>query len=428
MRSLLVLSLLVVAACAAAPTEEGEQTSEAAIGANGLAAQSAIPDARLAAMKTALPKVAFKKYQAVLDDPETFWYDHDSMAPSYQETGSPGGGARDNAHWRDLIADTGVNDVNSNPATGAEKIYDNTLKHWKFPVAVTAGTDEATNITIVDFIRLPKDAAGKRLSIPISTTSDNIHLSWQWQYPNGTIVGEVMFIKDGAALLPCEVRFRERYAAGWATNAYRPFPEATSLSAAIKTKRPQLAQNAALAALVARLDGAKSFTPKRLTAAGLTGTFDQSGALDVLPDFGDAALVRDLLKTTTFQSAYGAVWATDGTQKTFAASTASELSIVPKNYTAGLVEVNETSCMRCHKEGGRKLDEFYPGLTLYGEVWGKDGIFTFHPFDESYYSKLDLDEGAGIADNRHMNPKLVAQGMIEARDPQKHTGPAYERR
>ena len=43
------------------------------------------------------------------------------------------------------------------------------------------------------------------------------------------------------------------------------------------------------------------------------------------------------------------------------------------------------------------------------------------------HSKLDLDEGAGIQDNRRMNPKLVSLGFIENRDPAKHTGPAYER-
>src|SRR6185312_14612929 len=149
----------------------------------------------------------------------------------------------------------------------------------------------------------------------------------------------------------------------------------------------------------------------RLTAEGLTGSFDQPGFLDPLPDFGDPALVRDLLTTTTFVSAYEAVWRANGDQKAFAASTASALSIVPSNYTAGLIEVSEASCTRCHEQAAKSLATWYPGLTLYGNVWGTDDVFTFHVFDESYYPQLDLDQGNGVQDNRHKNPQLVAQGM-----------------
>ena len=325
------------------------------------------------------------------------------------------------------MADTGVNDPNSNPATGAEKVYDDVIKRWRFPVAVTAGTDDSTNIQLVEFLSLPRDAAGKTQAIPISTGQDQIHTWWQWQYPNGTIVGEIMFIKDGGNLLPCEVRVRSRYAGGWATNAFRPFSSAGRLSSAIKAKRPGWASTTSLATLVQQLDGTGALSPKTLTATGLTGTFDQTGVLDVLPEFGDPSLVRDLLTTTTFVSAYGAVWRQDGAAKAYAAGTSSDLSIVPKAYTAGIIEVTEASCMRCHQETGKELEKWYPGLTLYGEVWGKDNIFSFHPFDESYYPKLDLDEGSGVKDNRHMNPKLQAIGFIEPFDAAKHSGPFYER-
>src|SRR5262249_44788428 len=136
----------------------------------------------------------------------------------------------------------------------------------------------------------------------------------------------------------------------------------------------------------------------------------------------------ELLTNTTFVSAYGAAWQQSGNSVAYAASTASDLSIVPKNYAAGLIEVREPSCVRCHQESARELEQWYPGLTLYGEVWGKDQVFAFPPFDESYYSQLDLDSGNGIQDNRHMNPSLVAAGMIATYDPAVHTGTFYERR
>ena len=48
--------------------------------------------------------------------------------------------------------------------------------------------------------------------------------------------------------------------------------------------------------------------------------------------------------------------------------------------------------------------EFYDALYLYGELWGMDGIFSFHPYDESRYPELRLN----MVDNRHVNPKLKA--------------------
>ncbi|HTQ44713.1 MAG TPA: hypothetical protein VMI75_18255 [Polyangiaceae bacterium] len=392
---------------------------------------SPIPQSRLQPILAALPKVAWPRLQSVLHDPNTYFYDHASLQPSYQETGSPGGGARDNADWHDLIADTGSNDPNTNPEVGAAKVYDETNKHWRFPFAGTAGVDASTNFTTVDFVKLPVRPDGTVVPIPISTASDSLHLWWQWQFPNGTFVGEVLFITDGTNLLPCEVRVRVRYPGGWATNVFRPFPEASSLSAAIKAARPAWSSTPSLAALVAQLDGGTGLSPLHLTATGLPGTFDQAGFLDPLPPFGDEDLVRTLLTKTTFVAAYDAVWrqSSDGSQQAYAASTSdTSLSIVPSSYQAGIVAVNETSCGRCHQATGQELGNWYPGLTLYGDVWGTDQIFTFHVFDESYYPDLDLDTGNGTQDNRHMNPALVSMGMIKQFDSSTDTGPPYYNR
>jgi len=434
-KSLLALGAVVAAAACSAPFGEStSRTASADTTKSPLAdppLTSPIPASDLAAIKAALPEVAWPRLQSIFGDAHTYWYDHAAMQPSYQETGSPGGGARDNADWHDLIADTGSTDPDTNPEVGAEAIYDETNKHWRFPVAGTAGVDNSTNFTTANFLSLPVDSTGTTVPIPISTATDSLHKWWAWQYPNGTIVGEVLFIEDGTNLLPCEVRFRQRFPAGWATNVFRPFPEASSLSAAIKSARPTWSSTPALAALVAQIDGSTGFTPLELTATGLTGTFDQAGFLDPLPDFGDDDLVRQLLTTTTFIAAYDAVWrqSADQTQQAFAASTsATTLSIVPNNYQAGIIQVNETSCTRCHQETGVELANWYPGLTLYGDVWGTDNVFTFHVFDESYYPDLDLDTGSGVQDNRHMNPALLSMGMIKTFDATTDTAPPYYNR
>jgi hypothetical protein len=315
------------------------------------------------------------------------------------------------------------------PQNEGRQIYDVNAKHWRFPFAGTAGTDDSTNVRTVDFLSLPKDAGGTIQSIPISIRRDPIHTTWDWTYPNGTVVGEILFVVDGDTWLPTEVRTRQRFPSGWATNAFRPFVEASALSTTIKAKRPDYASKPTLAALVAQLDGTAGFTPKTLTSSPATpGTFDQSGVLDILPDFGDPALVRELLTTTQFVSAYASTWRQSSDGKTaFAPSTTAALSIVPNNSTAGLIEVREASCLRCHKDGGRVLTDFYPPLSLYGEIWGKDNIFTFHPFDESQYSSLDDATNGTPADNRRINSLLTQNGMVEMFNAAKHRGPFYDR-
>jgi hypothetical protein len=440
-KNLIAGGAVVAAACSSPPGGEAGSESASSISAAQTKAPapqaatpitSPMPAAQLAAVKAALPKVGWPKLQAVFADAHTYWYDAKSMQPSYQETGSPGGGARDNADWHDLIADTGSSDPNSNPEVGAAAVYDETAKNWRFPVATTAGADNSTNLYLADFLELPVDESGNTVAIPISTASDQLHLWWQWQFPNGTILGEVLFIQSGATLLPTEVRVRQRFPSGWAINSFRPFPESSSLSAAIKAARPQWATTPALAAVVAQLDGTTGFTPLELKATGLTGSFDQAGYIDPLPDFEDDALVTQLLTTTTFVSAYDAVWRQSGDRslQAYAASTTAttNLSIVPVDYQAGIVQVNETSCSRCHALTGQELGNYYPGLTLYGDVWGTDNVFTFHVFDESYYPDLDLDNGGGAQDNRHMNPALLSMGMIKQFDSSTDTQPPYYNR
>jgi hypothetical protein len=73
------------------------------------------------------------------------------------------------------------------------------------------------------------------------------------------------------------------------------------------------------------------------------------------------------------------------------------------------------------------VSEYYSGLYLYGEVWGKDGIFSFHPFDESEFSKI-RQSGNGpdnYYDNRKINPKLAEMGVFERYDAAKHGTDLY---
>jgi len=383
--------------------------------------ESAIPGDRLAKIKAALPPVEAPKLQAILHSSQTFWYDQDSMTPSYEAAvGPPPSGANSNDKWFNLLAP-------SVQPTG-DKIYDRAKKRWRFPFGTTFGTDDSTNAKVANFLWLPAKN-GKLL--PVAYYLENIpgpvvdHSS-RWIYPNEAVVGEVLFIDDGTGgLLPSEIRVRTRHAGGWATNAFRPFPTAQSLADAVRAKRPSWQSNANLKALVDHLQGGDNLSPKTLTATGLPGTFDQSGYLDKLPDFGDPALVRELLTTTPFASSYKTPWRTVDGKNVYAASTDADLSIVPNHYTAGLIAVDEDSCMRCHKEAGKKLSNWYDDIILYGEVWGQDGIFSFHPYDESAYALFWVDSPNVASDNRRLNPKLVAQGIVANFDASVDQAPDY---
>lgn len=352
---------------------------------------------QLSKIRAALPAVADPNLGYVLQSSETLWYNETVMKRSYQDSV----GASSNDKWPNLVAA-------SESIIGG--LHDRKNHRWQFPFAVTAGTDDANNLAVENFVFFPS-VDGKIQTMEITKVLLNDHRpEWRWRYPEGTVFGEVLFIKDGASILPCEVRTRTRYAAGWAANVYRPFPKATDLIRRIEQVKPNWLDFENLRKMFAHLEDNSNLQPAKLSAkAALAPTFQQDGYLDILPDFGDDDLVRKLLKETTFRSAYGQKWKEDGERKTYAASTKSRLSIVPNNYTAGLLEVSDDSCIRCHKETNRLVSEFYGALYLYGELWGMDGIFSFHPYDEKRYPELRFN----MVDNRYLNAKLKAAGIFK---------------
>jgi len=419
------LALLVVTGAIVSCIPTSVSKTDAASDGATSAVQSPMPADRLAQVRAALPKVAFPRLQAALDSNQTVWYDDASMKPSYQLAVSqdPPFGANSNDRWFDTV----------NPILHpiALNFYDPSKHQWRFPFATTAGTDNSTNVKVVNFLSLPaKDGKLLPLAVyavnrPNGITGYTLN-SWGWVYPNGTMIGEILFVTTASGdLLPSEIRTRVRFSSGWGTNAYRPFATASALSQAIKQRRPNWQSTPALTTLVNHLDGDSPLTATSLHAPQLPGVIDQDGAVDVLPDFADDALVKDLLTQTPFASSYGTTWKSSGGQVAYAASTASAVSIVPTNYQGGAFPVDEQSCMRCHKEAGRSLTQFrsdFGQIALYGEMWGRDGIFSFHPFEESRYNQFLV---TGTTDNRSLSANLFAQGIVATYSATVHSAPDY---
>lgn len=385
--------------------------------ATGAAPQLLAPDV-LARYKAALPRVAYKKLDAIFTSPDTLWWDKEAMIPSYQDSVGDGSytpiGARANSQGKGVIVPEG------------KKLFSEDGKTWAFPFSHTAGTDRSTNLWIVNFMHLPSEN-GALLPVVYETEDNNNALGglglhqWRWMFPKGATLGEVIFIRDsGGALYPVEVRTRRRWLDGWATNAFRPFPYPARLIEAIQAKRPGWEQNASLRAVIDHLNDNTTLAPAALSSPDFDNIVSFSGWSDTLPAFGDDALVRELLTETRFISAYGEVWKADGNAVTFAASTAAAFSVVPNHYDAGLLEVRESTCGQCHADAGRSINDFEPAAILYGDIWGQDQIFSFHPWDQDQYVNFNFE-------NRIVRPELGMAGVVQRYDRNIHPDRLYRR-
>jgi len=421
-----VVSFLFAAASAACvQAEEPAEDSSTAQGVTAAAADPTVPTGALpqivaagtlAKYKSALPKVAYPKLEAIFESPSTVWFDKETMIPSYQDSVGDGSqtpiGARANSQGAGVIVPQG------------RRLFSQDGKSWAFPFAHTAGTDTSTNLQIVNFMSLPANGASfwpvvyRRIQNPQGLGGLGVN-KWTWTYPKGTVLGEVLMNKDAQGnLTTSEIRIRIRYASGWGVNVFRPFPTAESLSVAIKAARPNWATQPNLKAVVDHLGNNATLEPKSQTSPGFNNVFQVSGNLDKIPDFQDEALVKELLTKTVFTSAYGEAWKQNGTQKAFAAASKGGASIVPNNYEAGLLEVREKQCMECHKNAGQQINDFEPNAVLYGDIWGEDGIFSFHPYDQSQYTNFNNE-------NRRVRPEYAAANMVVPYNPATHPSDRY---
>lgn len=362
-----------------------------------------IPPNEVAPFIAAIPQVSDSEIDAALRDPQAIWYDESSMTFVYQDSfGDPKG----------LRANRVGYDVGSNASEPDIRALTEYFKpgKFKFPFSVAAGADFADNTYALNFWLPPKDSTGKTL--PVRVWSNNSH--WQWVFPVGTFVGEILFMQapDDKSWVPFEIRVRLRKTDKWETSVFRPFVSATSLSTSIQAKRPAWATTPDLKALVDHLELSSSLEAFSLESPPYAALFPKmTGALDYLPSTTDTALIKELLRENTFQKANGTVWKADGTKTTFAASTHASFHIVPKDYIGGMFEVSDTSCRRCHEQTSRPLNNLDPRVVLYGEVWGEDEVFTWHPF------AIEPDTFSVADGNRRMNDRLVSAGLVERLSP-----------
>ncbi|HUS27457.1 MAG TPA: hypothetical protein VMZ53_03080, partial [Kofleriaceae bacterium] len=168
----------------------------------------------------------------------------------------------------------------------------------------------------------------------------------------------------------------------------------------------------------------------QVASTHFTGAFAARNAgRDVLPELtaSDAELVHELLMTTPFVSARGSAWKQAGGMYAWAAAASGPGQIVPKNYNAAAIEVSEASCDSCHRDAGRPFKTWYDNILAYGELWGNDEIFTWHPFTLDRF----VDGNGAVVnfnyDNRQIRPDFVAAALITAYSATNHPATFYKR-
>ncbi|HEU0030435.1 MAG TPA: hypothetical protein VFQ53_07380 [Kofleriaceae bacterium] len=378
-----------------------------------------MPAQRLAEIAAAMPCVVDGPVKSVVESPRTLWYDKQSLVPGYQ----------------DSFGDNVVTPIGMRPNTIDPELIDlavpgghaqifSELGSFHFPFGHPIGPVE--QVRVVDFWQLP-EGNGAPLPVVYWRRDPNEYTHRvEWMFPKGTVFGELLLIADGGALVPFEIRTRTRTLEGWAVDVLRPFLRAVDLADAIEARG---LHSAGLDALVAQLR-ADTLDAYQVSATHFAGAFEpRDSGIELLPalDGDDAAAVRELMRTTAFRSARGIAWKTSGDRVAWAAGARGAGSIVPAGFNAAAIEVSEPSCDTCHRDAGRPFETWYDNILAYGELWGNDEIFTWHPFTTARFV-----DGAGHVvgfnhDNREIRPDMVAAGLVAPYVPANHPSSVYQR-
>jgi hypothetical protein len=373
-----------------------------------------LPSATLAKYRAMVPPVADTEVDDTILSPDTVWYDATAIVPGYQDSmGSPVG-FRPNTIDADLI--------NTAVPGGWQRLFERKGR-FHFPFA-TGGADRSDNFVKFNFFRLPR-RNGALLPVVYTRLSWS---RWQWLFPVGTVLGEVLAVRftDGS-LKVFELRTRHRHLDRWENRVFRPFPTSDDLAYAVRERRPDWYLRPNLFTYVEHLRSPNTLEPARLQTRFFPGTFTtQDGHLDVLPDLGDPELAKELLSDRVFRPVDRTPWKTAGSARTYAASTNSRDNVVPRFYDGGLIEVNDESCRRCHQDAGRAIGEFYPELVLYGELWGEDETFSWHPFETRAFVNPNGEVANFNDDNRRLRPDFVSAGIVKPFQASQHPSTIYK--
>lgn len=361
------------------------------------------------AMKELLPQLADTKLNDAMRSSRTMWYDDNAMVFVYQDSFGDPKGLRANRVGYDVGSNSSVPDI---------RLLVNYFKpgKFRFPFGITAGADFHESDHVLYFWQ-PPVKNGKTLPVKYWKNRSHFH----WTFPVGTIFGEVLMIngpkeKDWHVF---EVRVRERLKSSWKTSIFRPFVNAKQMAQAIQDERPNW-QETDLKALVNHLLDNTTLVDRTLDTEYYGKIVpDFKGSADYLPGTKDTALIHGFLKNRVFQDVMGTSWKKGNGKETFAAATKADFHIVPRDYIGGMFGTTEKACMTCHEHSGRPFKDLDSRVVLYGEIWGEDQIFTWHPFE------IGTDSFTVSDGSRRINKRLLSSGLL-VREKPSSSDPNYE--
>jgi hypothetical protein len=357
----------------------------------------------------------------LLEHPNTILYNKKSIIPGYQDSFGDNVvapiGMRPNTIRANLI-DLAV------PGGHAQIFESKGNFHFPFgnPIGVTKNSVE-----VVNFWHIPS-AGGELLPVAWWKRDPNdLTHRVEWIFPAGTVFGELMFIvSEDGQWHPFEIRTRERLIDSWIVDAYRPFPQATNLADELEARNTG---DSDVAALIAHLRDETTLQPDTISATNFQSAFPPlDGAKDLLPPVADDTLIKRLLAEVGFRSARDAVWKQNGALTAYAASAenGASISIVPPNYNGGAFAINEDGCgASCHIDAGRPLSHWYENILAYGELWGGDQTFTWHPFRTSRFVNAAGEVQEFNYDNREIRPDFLSAGAVERYSSEAHPDTIY---
>lgn len=368
-----------------------------------------MPAAELATLAARLPCVGPGGLRDTLESPRTMFYDKTTMIPGYQD--SFGDNQIAPIGMRPNTIDAGLIDL-AVPGGHAQIFSASGVFH--FPFGNPIGATEA--ISVVNFWHAPD---GKPVVHWRRDPNQYTHRI-EWMFPRGTVFGEILFVHAGDDRIAFEIRTRTRTLDGWAVDAFRPFPAAGDLADALEMRRPGEHVD-----LVAALRSPDGLAPYEVTATHFASAFPKrTSGIDRLPAIPE---VNQLLRTTEFRSARGVYWKSTPSRSAWAAGAAASGSIVPKGYNAAAIEVSEDSCDGCHRDAGRPFMTWYDNILAYGELWGNDETFTWHPFRASRFVDANGRVVEFNYDNRELRSDFKSANLVAPYDAQAHTAADYQR-
>jgi hypothetical protein len=391
-----------------------------------------LPADKVSEILSRLPPIDDAWLNDVLSNSDTMFYDRSVIVPGYQD--SYGDNREFPVGFRPNTIDPGLIAV----PTGHRDLFIR-IGEFNFPFGRTGGVDVAGNTFVVDFWKLPREGGSLLPVVYWKREPSSFTHRWEWMFPIGTVFGEMIFVTDSSnASHIFEIRARTRLATGWASDAYRPFVTADDFARALERKRNEKAAwgaNPAVNRLIQFLRDNSTLKATTLKATHYTGASSSvgsafpavDGAVDPLPAVDDESFIAEMLHENPFKSAKGATWKQNGSLTAYAASTQATFHIVPRNYNASLFEVSDTFCTRCHQDAGRPFRDYYPEVMLYGELWGEDDTFSWHPFD----TKSFVDKNGAVvsfsSDNRKLRKDFVDAGLIVPYNTSTHTAARYQK-